>query len=271
MSIMNKNMKNKTTVICLMFICNIALAEDYELSVVPTLDVGMKQTNFEFSVQGSGYSKHSYTTLAPALAVGYGPFYVLAVHDFTINNSRVTEAGSPAAPVLSSRDYERGEDSITLGYSIGSGWSGFFGILKGRSDFFETVYDTSNPGNTVTTISAFTFNESGYYFGANYNRPMTPTGSFSGSIAYGNMNGTLDYKEASGLSVFESDAPGYSLSAVWTAAVSDRLNYRIGVKQTSYDFDISKVTVNGVEPATSGDLFFKENITNFFFGLSGFF
>lgn len=244
-----------------------------EWNVVPTLDLAFKHTNFDFSVgQGSGFSDHNFTALAPSVAIGYGSFYALLYYDFTINPSQVSEAGTLSSPVFSSREYSRDEMSLTFGYSIVPWASVFAGLIEGRSDFFAASFDSSNPANAVTALSAFDFTETGYYLGGSLVKTFGDRGSLSFSAAYGNMDGELELRESAGLSTFLSNAPGYSLALIWTGSINTDMSYRVGVKSTSFTFDIDGITVNGAAtPLPAGGLFFDENITSFFIGASAYF
>jgi hypothetical protein len=250
-----------------------AVAEDSPWSVVPGLDFGYKRTNFVFSVQGVGESNHRYSTLAPSLAVGYGSVYSVLTYDYTINGSRVTEAGSAANPVFTSREYERDEGTLTFGYRLTRTVNVFLGLLRGESDFYSTSYDTSNPANPTTTVSSFVFRETGYYLGLSKSLQFTDKNSLGLNAAYGRMDGQLDLKEASGKTVFYSSAPGYSLGLIWTRHVGNDLAFRAGVKYTRYIFDIDRVTTSGSSTAqwSPGSLYFEEKITSFFVGLAGYF
>lgn len=244
-------------------------AQAEPIHIVPGIEFAQKSTDFDFSVQGQGSSQHAYTTMGLSLGVGMGAYFVLFNHDITLNNSRVTQAGNTVEPILSMREYERAEDSLNIGYRIDQNWSGFIGMLRGRSDFFALSHDVSNPSNTVTGVSHFTFNETGYFVGGSFSYGIR-SGNLSTSLAAGIMDGKLNLREASGPSVFESSAPGYSISVVWSEPMSPSISYRIGLKRTAYIFDIDKVTVSGINVSTSSlsDPYFEENIVHVFVGLA---
>lgn len=245
-----------------------ASAEDWNLTVAPSLDFAFKRSTYEFAGAASGTfsAEPSYTSLVPSIAIGYGPVYGVISYDTQLGLYQTSEGGGSS---FLTNTYERSEASMTLGYRVWRTVNVFVGYVSGNSTQTQIEYS-----GAPLTPDPFTyeFHEEGGYIGASYGHQFGDKGTLSVSAAYGQMDGRLDAFGTGLPGTFDSsNTPGYSLSLGWSGPLSGSLVYRVGLKYTQYNFDINSVRLGPLVIPLTNPIEIKEEIMAFTMGITNYF
>jgi hypothetical protein len=242
-------------------------AEDWNLTVAPSLDFAFKRSSYEFSGSASGAfeAEPAYTSLIPSIAIGYGPIYGVLSYDTQMGLWQSTESGGGT---FQTNTYDRSEASLTLGYRVLRTVNVFVGYVSGNSNQTQVIYS----GSPVTPDPiSYKFHEEGAYLGISYGHQFGDKGTLSMSAAYGKMDGRLELDSTGLVATFDSSAPGFSASLGWSGPLTGSMVYRVGLKYTQYNFDISTATVGPIVVPLTNPIEIKESIMSFSMGIANYF
>lgn len=264
---MNKKTGRMILAVAMMAASAMVSAADWNLTVAPSLDFAFKRSTYEFTGAAAGAfsAEPAYTSLVPSVAIGYGPIYGVLSYDTQLGLYQSTEGGGST---FQSNTYERSESTLTLGYRIWRTMNVFVGYVSGNSSQTEIIYS-----GAPLTPDPFTykFHEEGAYLGVSYGHKVGDKGSLSVSAAYGQMDGRLEAYGTNNPALFDSSAPGYSISMGWSGPLSGSMVYRVGLKYTQYNFDIKTARIGPVIIPLSNPIDIKEEIIAFTIGVSNYF
>jgi len=244
-----------------------AWAEDWSLTVAPSVDIAFKRSSYKFSGAAAGAisTDPSYTSLAPSIAIGYGPIYWVMSYDTQTGLYQTSDGGSGG---FQTNTYDRSEASMTVGYRVLRNLNVFLGYVSGNSTQTEVMYTGVLLTPDPTT---YKFHEQGAYLGGSYSMQFGDRGALLVSAAYGKMNGRLDLFSTGLPALFDSSAPGYSVGLSWSGPLTGSMVYRAGFKYTQYNFNIETAQIGPVIIPLTNPIDIKEEIMAFTIGVANYF
>ncbi|MGI9284252.1 MAG: hypothetical protein ACR2P1_02600 [Pseudomonadales bacterium] len=201
-----------------------------------------------------------------SLGAAFQNFYIAAnveipFADTTYDESLVgTQTEDRIVNIVStgSGDLSRFDYALTLGYNIWEGLAVFTGYKFGETELtFEKSVVTFPEGDPNAGADSIprnfetTYEEKGYFVGANYAFNIADAGLLSLSVAYADLDAehseSADFGEPSpsdsqaiflvGPVSYDGDAEGFSYGIKWTGRLTDSLQYNIGLKYQKYELD----------------------------------
>jgi len=232
----------------------VVAAEDAGLTVAPAIDFGFKQSSMNISANGSPYTsayKPSYITLIPSLSMTYGQFYGAVSYDTPLTEYHTSYGTSSATGIAySDNTYSRQETTVALGYRLLPALSVFGGYLNGKSKMRSVDYSgvplQPYPGD-------ISFNTNGYFAGVSTSHSYGDKGAIALSVAYAQMNGTIDSKFSNVSGTIQSqNASGYSTNLSWSGPMGNSMFYRVGLRYAKYYYQFQSQASMKVEEPVQG-------------------
>jgi len=163
------------------------------------------------------------------------------------------------------REYDRDENSITLGYTL-AGFSVFVGYMDNTT---HTRFTDTGLGTTNNSVGQSDFREQAPYVGIGYSYRFDNGVSLGASLGYTSGDATLDQTTnttSTGIATVAKttgDLKGRSFGVSLSGPLTGSLYYRLGYKGTRYDFI-------GVDPS-GFERKNKNNYDAFFLGVANYF
>lgn len=192
-------------------------------------EVGTSNKDVEFSTfDGSTGTRAVFAfdvlTLDYAGTFYYQNFYTRLKLSRTIQDETIFSNGGV---VTATRD----DLDLTLGYFLGSGFSGFIGYKRADFEAISAVDSTTSEINSKTK-----FIDDGPFIGVSYSLPLQDS-SFSFSFAYADMDGEIRRNTAVAGQSTTGSTTGLSYFASWSKPVSESTTFIVSINAVRYDFD----------------------------------
>ena len=207
-----------------------------EINFIPRVWIGLTDHQFEQSPRkgalpdGSDFPEVKFDATFLMAGIGLTSAYNRFYLDFSYQDSSEEKDSFSGSNFYEKFKGERRDYSTTLGMKIlDNQGSLYVGYKNGK---------TSGKGNKGTHL---TFEEYGFFIGANYGWIIADSGLLAFNIAYADLDGHLKetpgpvYPPGLGMDA-DSETTGLSYGISWTGRITEKLGYSIALDTQNYDF-----------------------------------